>query len=256
MKDRIKLDLFYYQAIEYFRGVDITPELFETESVRICLDFKYYKKKNDLNSWINILPTLHKLKNVTLIYPTSQEFFEVVCKIPSLHYLTLSSLKVNDLSCITSLKDLNRLTIDSCHRIESIEPILALKNLEFLWIENCFNIKDLNLIGRMTQLKALRLWGNVFAPKNLKIESLKPFKNLKNLRHLDICSSSVIDKSYETILDMENLERFDITSSIKPEIVDDLKSKHKKLKAGFFVDYDYRSNNFYPGKDWEIKNIN
>jgi hypothetical protein len=256
MRDRIKLDLFWTDGVEYYQNIDITPELFEKEYIRLCLDFKLLNKKNDLKSWIDVLPNLADLKGIILVYPTNQEFFETVCKVNSLHRLTLSSLKIHDLNSISQLQSLNRLTIESCHRIETVEPLLSLKNLEYLWIENCFNIKDLELIGELKQLKALRLWGNVFAPKNLKIDSLKPFRKLKNLKHLDICSSSVTDKSYEAILEMENLERFDITSSIKPSIVEELKSKHKNLKAGFFVDYDYKNKKFYPDKDWEIKNSN
>ena len=29
-----------------------------------------------------------------------------------------------------------------------------------------------------------------------------------------------------------------------------IKSNHKKLKAGFFVDYDFENKKFYDGKQW------
>lgn len=254
MNDRYKLNLFLTPSEEYYQNIDITPELYTKEYLRLCLDSKFYKKKDNTKSWSDILPNLIGVKRLWLVYPTNQEFFEVVCKMPSLQRLSLDSLKIHNLNCITKLQNLNYLNIDSCQRIESIKPILQLKNLEYLWIENCFNIRDLELIGEMTQLKALCLQGHAFAPKNLKIQSLKPFRNLKNLKHLDISSSSVIDKSYEVILELENLERFDLTSSIKPAVAEEIKSKHKTLKAGFFVDYDYKNKEFYPDKDWAIIN--
>lgn len=73
---------------------------------------------------------------------------------------------------------------------------------------------------------------------------------LKNLKHLDLSSASVIDNSYECVLEMKNLERFDILVTIPKETRDKIKSKHKNLKTGFFMDYDFENKKFYEGKLW------
>ena len=88
------------------------------------------------------------------------------------------------------------------------------------------------------------------APKNLKLCSLQPFRGLRQLRHLDISSATIIDHSYETILDLENLDRFDITVIIPKQKRELIKDNHKKLTAGLFMDWDYDNKKMYEGKEW------
>ena len=103
----------------------------------------------------------------------------------------------------------------------------------------------------MKSLIGISLNGYCLGPKNLKIESIKLFSNLSNLKHLDLTTSSLIDKeSIYTILEIETLERFDITANIKAEIVEDIKHKHPNLKAGLFVDWDYKNNRMFENKSW------
>jgi len=49
---------------------------------------------------------------------------------------------------------------------------------------------------------------------------------------------------------MKNLERFDLVVNVPKEMRDKLKTEHKNLKAGFFVDYDFENKKFYEGKQW------
>jgi hypothetical protein len=252
MNDRYKLNLFI-QKFDYFLPLEITDEIYSVENLRIALIYeKHSKKKKEqlLGEWMTLLPKLKNIKRVTLVYPLNQEFFEYVCQMPNLEFITLSSLKIEDVSPIANLKNLNRLYIDSCHRMTTISSLASLKNLEYLSIENCHNIKDLELIGQLTNLKALSLNGDAFAPKNLLINSLKPFRNLKKLKHLDLGGASIKDKTYDIVLEMPELERFDISGSLNPSVVDEIKAKHKNLKAGFFMDWDYRNKKIFDDKDW------
>ena len=102
----------------------------------------------------------------------------------------------------------------------------------------------------MTELKGLRLGGNVSAPKNLRLTSLRPFHNLKNLKHLDLSTLSVVDNSYQTILELENLERFDFTVVIPKQIRELIRTNHQKLTAGLFMDWDYDNQKIYDDKEW------
>ena len=63
-------------------------------------------------------------------------------------------------------------------------------------------------------------------------------------------TSSIRDKSYHVILEMEKLERLDAHWRMKDKYRTELKEKHPNLKAGFFVDYDFVKNEFYEGKEW------
>jgi Leucine-rich repeat (LRR) protein len=164
-----------------------------------------------------------------------------------LHFWTST---VEDISSISKLQKLHRLDLDSFSRLTDISPILTLENLQLLSIENSFKVENYDLIGQMTQLKGLRLGGHTFAPKNLRLKSLNPYSNLKQLKHLDLSTLSVVDNSYETILELKNLERFDITVIIPKQTRELIKANHKKLTAGMFMDWDYDNKKIYDGKEW------
>ena len=70
------------------------------------------------------------------------------------------------------------------------------------------------------------------------------------LKHLDLSFTSVIDKSYDSILHMTSLQRFDTTAQIPQLLREKIKASHKTLKAGFFMDWDYENERFYDGKEW------
>ena len=253
MYDRFNLDLFNEKE-DYFSPQEISDKLYSIENLRLVLNFgehlgKKYREQS-LQNWIEVLPKLKKVKRLILMYPKSQEFFEAACKLTQLQSLILSSLKIDNLLPLSNVKILKTLHIDSCHQLKSISPIIDLKEIVSLCIENCYNIEDLELLGQLTSLEALRLTGDSTAPKRLRLHSLKPFSNLKKLKHLDLSTTSVVDKSYEVLLDLPALERFDTTSNIKASLVNDIKSKHKNLKAGFFVDWDYERNIMSEGKQW------
>ena len=73
---------------------------------------------------------------------------------------------------------------------------------------------------------------------------------MEDLEHLDLNYSIVVDKSFESILRMTNLKRFDYLATIKKETRNKIKNNHKTLIAGFFMDYDYEKNDFYENKIW------
>lgn len=102
----------------------------------------------------------------------------------------------------------------------------------------------------MKELIGLTLSGDSTSPKNLRLKSLKPFRPLRKLKHLDLSCTSVIDKSYDNILDMTSLERFDTTAQISKPLREKIKANHKTLEAGFFMDWDYENKRFYDGKVW------
>ena len=260
MKDRHKLNLFYSgkeNAPKYLDVQEITDDIFTATEiciVTLAMDFPAetsIEYRKDLEKkWINILPQLDSVKTLSVRHRVNQEFFEAICNMKNLEYLHFWTSTVEDISSISKLQKLKRLDLDRFSRLKDISPILTLKNLQVLSIESSFKIENYERIGQMTQLKGLCLGGDAFAPKNLRLKSLKPYSNLKQLSHLNLSSSSVIDNSYETILELENLERFDIAVTIPRETRDLIKANHKKLTSGFFMDYDYDNKKFYEGKEW------
>jgi hypothetical protein len=260
MKDRYKLNLFYSgkeSAHKYVDAQEINGNVFTAKTLRInllAMDFPVevtLKQRKALEeNWINLLPRLDLVTTLSCRHRVNQTFFEAICKMKNLEHLHFLTSTVEDISSISKLQKLRRLEMESFSRLVDISPILALKSLELLSVESSFKVENYDVLGQMTTLVGLRLGGNNFSPKNLRLKSLKPFKNLKHLKHLDLSLSSVIDFSYETILDLDSLERFDTSILIPKPIRQLIKVNNKKLTAGFFVDYDFDNNAFYEGKEW------
>lgn len=259
-KDRFKLDLFYSgeeTAPKYLNAQEITDNIYSATElciVTLAMDFPNgtsAKQRKELEAkWIDLLIRLDLVKTLSVRHRVNQDFFEAICKMKNLEQLHFWTSTVENISSISKLQKLKRLDLDSFSRLTDISPILSLKNLQLLSIENSFKVENYDLIGHMTQLKGLRLGGDTFAPKNLRLKSLKPYSNLKHLKHLDLSTLSVVDNSYETILELENLERFDITVIIPKATRELIKANHKKLIAGMFMDWDYDNKKIYEGKEW------
>ena len=260
MKDRHKLNLFYSgneNAPEYLNVQEITDDIFSATAIRIntlAMDFPVetsMKHRKELEGkWVDLLPRLDLVKTLSVRHRVNQDFFESICKMKNLEYLHFWSSKVENINSISSLQKLHRLDLDGFNQLVDISPILTLTNLELLSIENSFKVGNYDIIGKMTQLKGLRLCGDIIAPKTLRLKSLKPFCNLKNLRHLDLSTSSIIDSSYDIILQLDNLQRFDISVNIPKVTRELIKEKNKNLTAGFFMDWDYENKKIYDDKEW------
>ncbi len=260
MIDRYKLNQFYQGAgseVQYSSFQDVDDEVYDAENLQIVslsMDFpngtSESKRKEIECKWINALPKLKKVKSLSVRHRVKQDFFEAICQMTNLERLFFWSSTVEDISSISNLAKLENLKLWSFTRLVDISPLLLLEQLTILSIDNCFKIENYEVLGKMVRLVGLRLCGDTFAPRNLRLNSLKPLTTLKNLKHLDLSKASVIDKSYECVLEMENLERFDLLVTISRETREKIKSNHKNLKAGFFMDYDFEKEEFYYGKQW------
>lgn len=260
MIDRYKLNQFYQgegSEIIYSNFQDLNDDVYDAENLQIVslpMDFPKgtteSNRKDIERKWIDILPKLKQVRSLSVRHRVKQDFFEAICQMTNLERLFIWSSTVEDISNISNLAKLEKLKLWSFTRLVDISPLLQLKTLSIISIENCFKIENFEVLGKIAGLVGLQLCGDTFAPRNLRLNSLKPLTTLKNLKHLDLSNASVIDKSYECILEMENLERFDIVVTIPKEIREKIKLNHKNLKAGFFMDYDFEKKEFYNGKKW------
>ena len=263
MNDRYKLSQFYQgkgTELKYSSFQDFNDDVYDVENLQInslAMDFppgtsEKTRKQIELK-WIDTLPKLNKVKALSVRHRVKQDFFEAICQMSNLGHLFFWSSTVEDIASITKLRKLQRLKLWSFTRLTDISPLLLLKSLRILSVDNCFKVKNYEIIGEITGLTGLELCGDSFAPKNLRLSSLKPFTALKSLKHLDLSRASITDKSYECILEMKSLERLDLLSRMPRETREKIKSNHKTLKAGFFVDFDFENNKFYEGKNWETE---
>jgi len=261
MIDRYKLSQFYQgkgTETNYAIFQSVEDDVFTVENLEIvslAMDFPQGTSKKVRyeieKTWIAVLPKLKNVKSLSVRHRVKPDFFEAICKMSNLQNLTFWTSTVDDISSISKLTGLTDLKLWSFTRLKDISPLLSLKKLRVLSVDNCFQVQNYEVIGQMTQLVGLELCGDTFAPKRLRISSLKPFEQLENLKHLDLSSASVIDNSYDSILQMKNLERFDLVVNIPKGMRDRIKEEHKNLKVGFFMDYDFENKKFYDGKKWQ-----
>ncbi len=260
MKDRYKSSQFYQgkgTETQYLSFQTVDEEVFQAENLQIvslAMDFPQgtsQKVRQEIeNKWVDTLPKLKNVKRLSVRHRVKLDFFEAICEMPNLESLTFWTSTVEDITNISKLTKLSFLKLWSFTRLKDISSLMHLKKLKVLSIDNCFMVENYEVISQLTQLIGLELCGDTFAPRNLRINSLKPFETLKSLKHLDLSSASVVDKSYDSILKMTSLERFDLSVTVSKEMRDKIKSEHKKLKAGFFIDYDFENKTFYKGKEW------
>lgn len=261
MNDRYKLSQFYLgkeTEVQYSNFQELNNDVYDVENlsiVSLAMDFPTGTsdkiRKEIERKWIDTLPKLEKVKALSVRHRVKQDFFEAICQMPNLEQLFFWSSTAEDISSIAKLTRLQRLKLWSFTRLIDISPLLYLRTLKVLSIDNCFKVENYEVLGEMPWLIGLELCGDTFAPKYLRLNSLKPFISLKNLKHLDLSVASIIDKSFESILEMESLERLDLLAKMPTETRNKIKSNHKNLKAGFFMDYDFEKNEFYEGKNWE-----
>jgi Leucine-rich repeat (LRR) protein len=259
MKDRNKNNILFplgRDLSEYTEVQEITKDVFEADKLLISILSADYLpevslkfRKNLEVKWLETIPSLDKVKSISVRHKVDQKFFEAICLMKNLESLTFWTSTVEDLSSITKLKKLKRLDIDNFSRLTDISTLQNLKNLQILTISNCLKINNYEVIGHLTNLIGLAIQGDQITPRNLRLKSLKPFTKLKILKHLDLSSTTVIDESYEALLDMESLQRLDLTTVIKKPIREKIKT-HPTLTSGFFIDYDWDKKTFHEGKEW------
>jgi Leucine-rich repeat (LRR) protein len=260
MNDRFRLNLFLPEeedAPKFLHAQEITNDVFSATNLCIntlAMDFPIEvtaKQRKALEQrWVDILPELDQVTRLSCRHRVNQSFFEAVCKMDNLEYLHFWSSTVEDISSITKLQKLRRLDLEDFRQLVDISPILKLKKLQLLSVESSFKVDNYDIIGQMIGLIGLKLGGDPFAPRNLRLKSLMPFCNLRNLKHLDLSHTSVLDKSYEVILEFRSLERLDLISAIPQPLRHLIKANNTKLKAGFFMDYNFDTNEFYEGRKW------
>ncbi|SHF98530.1 hypothetical protein SAMN05443549_1011085 [Flavobacterium fluvii] len=257
--DRYKLSQFYkgkdfetnYVKLQQFDNAKINSENIHIQSLSFLYNTLKSKDKVEINSkWTNLFPKLDKVKRLKITFGINQDMFNIICEIPNLEELIIDTSKVIDLTQLENIKNLNRLEIDSFTKLTNISILEKIK-LKQLRIENCFKIENYEIVEKIESLIGLSLNGYCWGPKNLKIKTIEQFVKLKNLKHLDLSTTSLEDKnSIFKILEIESLERFDITGSFKPEIVEEIKRKHSNLVAGFFTDWDFKNKKMFDGKSW------
>lgn len=210
------------------------------------------ERKAISEGWISKFPTLSHVKQLEVRHRVRQDYFEAICEMEQLESLNIWTSTVQDIGSIKKLSKLKKLTLSNFSRLTDLSPLLELRALESLSIAASFKVSDYGLIGDMASLRSLTLGGDYFAPRNLAISSLKPFTKLDQLEVLDLSSTSIKDRDYSPLLDLQKLKRLDASWRMKKEEREKIIKEHPSLQSGFFVAYDFIKNEFKDGIEWWI----
>ena len=108
-------------------------------------------------------------------------YYDELNALTKLKTLTLKGVRIDNLSFITSMKELRRMDV-SYNFIEDLSPIKALTNLEF--IDCSFNrIQDLTPLAGLSNVKTLMAASN-------RIRSIEPLRELTSLESLNVSNGA------------------------------------------------------------------
>ena len=189
------------------------------------------------NSDFDNITELKKLPNLRTLYLCGMEGLSDLTPLFELVNLTSFVLDagggsgVTDLSPLSNLKSLFRLSIESCRGLEDIAPITSLTVLTDLRLRNLDRLDSIHAIASLNNLVRLDISScntlvditplmHLYKIEYLDINScaklvdLSPLRKLSNLNYINICScSSVVDiSSLSELPAWKNTSRIDLSN--------------------------------------------
>lgn len=182
-----------------------------------------------IDKWCTKLPEMDELKYLWFPSRVNQKMFDAACDIPNLEGLWIKWSGIKNINKISKLKKIKHFHLGSSSQVESIEILKELNTLETLELEQLNKISDFSILSYLSQLQGLGIDGSIWTAQ--KIDSLRPIINLKNLKYLSLTNSKIQDKSFDPILGLDNLVRFQCSWNYPETEFAKLKTM-KKLKYG------------------------
>jgi Leucine-rich repeat (LRR) protein len=162
-----------------------------TVTVRSCpnlSDVSTLRTKGELTS-INLkscspdidLSGLFELPNLTKFSLTQADYdgFDELAVATSLERLVLDRTKIADLYPLSTLSNLETLSLDSSEGLADLEPLVGLSQLKSLSLMGCLGLSDLAPLSDLSELTSLDL------EMCRNISSLTSLEALPNLEHVD-----------------------------------------------------------------------
>jgi Leucine-rich repeat (LRR) protein len=212
--------------ITYF--VDYEPA--ETLVLEITqLNVGSYRQSKIVDQWCAELPNLEEVRYLWFVSRVNQKMFDAVCQIPNLVGLSVKWSGIKSIDTIRFLKKLRHLHLGSSSQVESIDVLDGLDSLVTLDLQQLNKINDFHILSQLTSLEGLGIDGSIWTAQ--KIDTLKPLANLHNLKYLTLTNTRIKDKSFDPILNLTELVRFESSWNYPEAEFEKLKTL-PKLKYG------------------------
>jgi Leucine-rich repeat (LRR) protein len=206
------------EAITFFENYDSKEKL----NLNITqLNTSPGEQKKIVKKWCDELPKLTTVKYLWFCSRVNQEMFEAACEMKNLKGLYIKWSGIKNIDSLKKLKQLDHLHIGSSGQIEDIKVFNDINWLTTLNLEQLNKITDFTDINGMTNLQGLGIDGSIWTTQ--KIETLKPLENLTNLKYLTLTNTRILDKSFDPILKLKDLVRFNSSWNYPESEFDKLK---------------------------------
>lgn len=192
-------------------------------------DFNAGDQKKLVESWCKKLKTLPEVKYLWLPSRVSQEIFDSICEMENLEGLWIKWSAIKSVSNIRKLKKLAHLYLGASAQVVDIGAIGEMKNLVTLEIEQLSKISNFACLGNLDQLRGLGIEGSMW--KTQTIDDLKFLASLGKLKYLSLINTQLKDSSFDPIIKLKELERFDCSTNYPAKEFEKLKSL-ENLKYG------------------------
>ena len=215
------------EHITHFRDYRPTEKL--SLEITQLDNYSYYQQTKIVDQWCAELPKLEDVKYLWFVSRVNQKMFDAACKIPNLEGMFVKWSGIKNIEGLRNAKNLRHLHLGGSSQVESIEVLGELNQFVTLTLEQLNKITDFSIIAKLTDLEGLGLNGGIWTAQ--KIDTLKPLANLRNLKYLTLINTRLIDKSFNPILNLTELVRFDISWNYPVAEFEKLNSM-PKLKYG------------------------
>ena len=149
------------------------------------------------------------------IYTVNQNEFNTILSLVNPKMLYIYELRVEDLSIIGSLKDVEVLALEWNTKAQILWNISKNTSLKSLSIKDFSKLNDIRPLQNSTSLELLDLSGG--ESKDLKLNNLQSLKNLNNLKYLGLSNIKVQDESLEPISELKGLQELEISNQFPTE---------------------------------------
>lgn len=204
-----------------------------TESIRLEITqldhYSYYQQTKIVDKWCTELPNLQEVKSLWFVSRVNQKMFDAACRAPNLENLFIKWSGIKNVDALRFAKKLQHLHLGDSSQVESIDGLGKLNQFITLSLNQLNKISDFSVLSNLTNLEGLGINGGMWTAQ--KINTLKPLANLRNLKYLTLINTQLKDRSFDPILNLTELVRFESSWNYPETEFEKLKSL-PKLKYG------------------------
>ena len=204
-----------------------------SESLRLEITqldhYSYYQQTKIVDRWCAELPNLEEVKYLWFVSRVNQKMFDAACKAPNLERLYIKWSGIKNIDGLRNAKKLRHLWLGNSSQVESIDVLGENNHFVTLSLNQLNKISDFSVLAKLTQLEGLGINGSMWTSQ--RIDTLKPLANLRNLKYLTLLSTQLKDQSFDPLLNLTELVRFESSWNYPASEFEKLKSL-PKLKYG------------------------